>query len=268
MKKNIKIAVLQLQTSDNIHKNNDLLANYIAKSGSAEIIFTPECTDILINSEDFLKYPKYSETNHPTLCIAIDMAKKHEKIVSIGSITIQEQGKFYNRSYIVDQNGDIANKYDKINLFSFKIPKKPQIDEGKNYTAGQKYAVANVTGMLIGMSICYDIRFPLLYNNLVAEGAEILQIPSAFTVPTGKAHWHTLNRARAIENMSFVVSAAQTGTHSCGRRTYGHSIVVDPWGTVILDAKNQEGVHICDIDLAQINEIRDRFPSLRREHAC
>lgn len=183
--------------------------------------------------------------------------------VHLGSLAIAlPSGRRANRSYVIDDNGHVQARYDKIHLFDVDLPDGQSWRESAVYDAGNQAIVAGTPIGCLGLSVCYDLRFPALYAALSSAGADVLSIPSAFTVPTGKAHWHVLMRARAIENASFVIAAAQTGIHEDGRETYGHSLVIDPWGTVLLDMGETPGVGIVDIDPAAVGTARTRIPVL------
>jgi predicted amidohydrolase len=184
--------------------------------------------------------------------------------VQLGSLAIADpaSGKRRNRSYLIDDQGEIRARYDKMHLFDVDLPGGESWRESNSYVGGEAPLVAETPWGKLGLSICYDLRFPALYQALTEAGAIMVTIPAAFTVPTGEAHWHILMRARAIENAMFVIAAAQVGSHEDGRATYGHSLVVDPWGEVLLDAGDRPGVHVIDLPLQRTDEVRERIPIL------
>jgi predicted amidohydrolase len=169
-------------------------------------------------------------------------------------------GKFANRSIVINDKGEIAARYDKIHLFDVALSSGESWCESDQYEAGESPVLVKTPLGQMGLSICYDLRFPLLYSALAQAGAEIFVVPAAFTVPTGRAHWHTLLRARAIESAAYVIAPAQSGHHADGRRTFGHSLVIDPWGEILLDMGEGEGVGFAEIDLAKVTEVRQQIP--------
>ena len=192
-------------------------------------------------------------------------AAEHSIWVSLGSLALRPDagdGRLVNRGLLIGPDGAIVARYDKIHLFDVDLDKGETYRESNAYAPGRQAVVAATPWGGIGLSVCYDIRFPALYAALAHAGAEIVVIPAAFTVPTGAAHWHVLLRARAIETQAFIVAAAQSGVHADGRATFGHSLVVDPWGTVLLDMGTEPGGEICEIDLSAVAAARVRIPSL------
>ena len=185
-----------------------------------------------------------------------------------GSLPIlTAEGRVANRSFLLDDSGRIAATYDKIHLFDVDLPNGETYRESKNYVPGDKPTLARTPWGPLGMSVCYDLRFPYLYRSYGHAGAKFLSIPAAFTKVTGEAHWHVLQRARAIENGCFVFAPAQCGKHADGRTTYGHSLIIDPWGTVLADGGTEPGVIVADIDPASVDEARGRVPSLRHDRS-
>jgi predicted amidohydrolase len=178
-----------------------------------------------------------------------------------------QDNRLVNRSFLIDSSGEIRARYDKLHLFDVDLPTGERHRESATYAPGQHAVVATTPWAKLGMSICYDVRFAALYAALATSGAQILTVPAAFTRPTGAAHWHVLMRARAIETGSFVIAAAQTGEHADGRATFGHSLVINPWGEILLDMGIEAGVAICDIDLDLVAETRARIPALRHVKA-
>jgi predicted amidohydrolase len=184
--------------------------------------------------------------------------------VQLGSLALRSEagGKLVNRSFVIDAAGEVRARYDKIHLFDVDLPTGESWRESATYEPGRRAIVADTPLGPVGLTICYDLRFPDLFRALSDAGAEILSVPAAFTVPTGQAHWHILLRARAIEAGAYVVAAAQHGLHEDGRTTYGHSLVIDPWGEVVLDMGDEVGVGFVEIDRARVGEVRGRIPAL------
>ena len=186
--------------------------------------------------------------------------------ILLGSLgVLASDGRIFNRSYLIDPQGKIAARYDKLHLFDIDMPDGTPVRESQTIAPGSDAVLARVGGAAIGLSICYDLRFPLLFRKLAQAGAEILAIPAAFTKVTGEAHWHVLNRARAIENGCFVVAPCQWGELPGGAQTFGHSLIVDPWGRVVVDGGEGEGVFAATIDLDEVAAVRGKIPSLRHD---
>ncbi|MEG9529058.1 MAG: carbon-nitrogen hydrolase family protein, partial [Hyphomicrobiales bacterium] len=199
-----------------------------------------------------------------TLSALREAARETGTVVQIGSIAVRSGDKIANRAYLIGSDGEILASYDKLHLFDVDLPSGERWRESATYTGGACAVVAATPWAMLGLTICYDIRFPGLYRALAEAGAEVLTAPACFTRQTGEAHWHVLQRARAIETGSFVMSAAQGGLHEDGRETFGHSLIVDPWGRVLADAGGSEpGVILAKIDLAQVADARARIPSLK-----
>jgi predicted amidohydrolase len=197
------------------------------------------------------------------MCRICAAAAAHHLWVLVGSLAVRlegDSGKYANRAFLIDDKGEIRARYDKIHLFDVDLATGESWRESNAYAGGSAAVVGDTPWGGIGLSICYDIRFPALYQALSAAGANILSIPAAFTVPTGQAHWTTLLRARAIENACFVIATAQTGLHEDGRETYGHSCVIDPWGEILLSLGDEPGLGIVDLPLGRIDDIRARIP--------
>lgn len=235
-----------------------------ARAGGADLVLTPENTGML-EPDDAAKLAKAEpEDDHRVLAALRDVAAETGAWLLIGSLAVKtdDPARVANRSFLVQPDGGIAARYDKIHLFDVDLSDRESYRESASVAPGERAVVAATPWGRLGMSVCYDLRFPLLYRALAQGGAEFLAIPSAFTVPTGRAHWHVLLRARAIETGCFVLAPAQTGAHAEGRTTYGHSLAVDPWGRVLADAGDVAGVAIADIDPAQVAEARRAIPSL------
>jgi len=261
-----RIALFQSQTGIDPQANAVSLVEAIGKAadGGAEILFTPEMSGLLDRDTERARRNLRSEDEDIVLAACRRAAKERDIWLHLGSLAVLvENGKVANRGFIIDREGQIRARYDKIHLFDVDLPTGESWRESATYSAGNDVAVVNGTPVgKLGMTICYDLRFPALFARIAEADADVIAVPAAFTVPTGRAHWHILLRARAIEAGLFVVAAAQVGRHEDGRQTYGHSLVVDPWGEVLLDMGEEQGVAFADVDLAQISDVRARIPAL------
>lgn len=230
----------------------------------AHYIQTPEMTGCLHNSRDALFRVISGEENDPIVKMARRLSAAHSVMIHIGSSAIAlENGKVANRAFFF-QNGDLIAKYDKIHMFDVDLDHGESWRESSTYQAGDEAVIVDAGDAIFGLGICYDVRFPYLFRDQSSAGAQILTAPAAFTKQTGKAHWHVLQRARAIENGAFMVSAGQGGKHEDGRETYGHSIIVGPWGDVLAEvAGDQPGVAMADIDLELSTKARAKIPNLK-----
>lgn len=235
-----------------------------AASGGAAMLFTPEMSGLLDRDSERAAKSLRSEDEDAVLAVCREAAQRHGIWVHIGSLAVAgENGKIANRAFVIDSSGEIRARYDKLHLFDVELPTGESWRESNVYSPGTGVVLANGTPVgKLGLTICYDLRFPTLFARLAEAGAEVIAVPAAFTVPTGKAHWHVLLRARAIEAGLFVVAAAQVGHHEDGRQTFGHSLVVDPWGEILLDMGDAPGVGFAEIDLKRISDVRSRIPAL------
>jgi predicted amidohydrolase len=261
-----KAALIQMRSGLNPGANIDAAVRLIgeARSGGATYVQTPEMTNILAAKRDQLLATIVEEDADPSLATFRELAKSLELYIHVGSLAIKIlPDKAANRGFLIDPQGEIAARYDKIHMFDVDLPGGESYRESASYRPGELAVVADLPWAGLGISICYDLRFPALYRALAENGAGILAIPSAFTRQTGEAHWHTLNRARAIENGAFVLAAAQGGKHENGRETYGHSLIVDPWGRVLAEGGTEPGVIMAEIDPAEIAAVRAKIPSLQ-----
>ena len=242
-------------------------AERLAAEG-AEIVFTPEMSGLLDRNTRRLLAAARTEADDPALAALSDVARRRSVAISIGSLAIRDpaaspEGRLANRSFLIAADGRIAARYDKMHLFDVDLPNGDSYRESASFLSGGQLQLADLPWGRLGLAICYDLRFPQLHNALALAGAQVIAQPAAFTVPTGEAHWHVLLRARAIETGAFVVAAAQSGLHQDGRETYGHSLVVDPWGRVLLDMGTEPGIATVDIDLGEVADARARIPNLR-----
>jgi predicted amidohydrolase len=235
-----------------------------AKALGADYVQTPEMTNIMEISREKLFAEIQEEDRDICLPAFRELARKHSIVVHVGSLAIRVSSeKAANRSYLIGRDGEIIATYDKIHMFDVDLEGGESYRESRNYRPGDSAVLADLPFARFGLSICYDLRFPALYRALAEAGATVLTIPSAFTRQTGEAHWHVLNRARAIENGSFVLAAAQGGKHENGRETFGHSLAIDPWGRILAEGGTEPGVIIADIDPAEVTAARSKVPSLQ-----
>jgi len=234
-----------------------------AKQADADYVLTPEMTNILAARREQLFAKIVTEEQDVTLAALRDIARKLAIYIHIGSLAIKASPeKAANRSFLIDRRGDVAARYDKIHMFDVDLAGGESYRESNNYRPGELAMLADLPWGRLGLTVCYDLRFPALYRALAEAGASFLAIPSAFTRQTGEAHWHVLQRARAIENGCFVFAAAQGGKHENGRETYGHSLIVDPWGRILAEGGTEPGVVMAQIELSEVVAARSRIPSL------
>jgi len=241
-----------------------------AAAGGAEFVLTPETTNIIAASRANQRAVLHDETADPTLARLRELAGELGISLLIGSLALKTgdaDGRFANRSFLIAPNEDIRARYDKIHMFDVDLGAGESYRESAAFRPGNRAVVVDAGFAKLGLSICYDMRFPALYRSLAIAGAQILTVPAAFTVPTGRAHWHALLRARAIETGCFVLAPAQCGTHADGgtpaRHTYGHSLAVSPWGEVLADGGESEGVTFVSLDLNDVGKARAKIPSLK-----
>ena len=234
-----------------------------AKSAGADYVQTPEMTNILAARREQLFAAIVEEQSDAALATLRELARQLGIYIHVGSLAIRiSPERAANRGFLIDRTGEIAARYDKIHMFDVDLGNGESYRESNNYRAGEAGVLADLPWGRLGVTICYDLRFPALYRALAEAGATMLAIPSAFTQKTGEAHWHVLNRARAIENGCYVFAAAQGGKHENGRETFGHSLIVDPWGRVLAEGGSEPGVVMAEIDPAEIAKARGRIPSL------
>jgi predicted amidohydrolase len=263
----IRAAIVQLNAGPVIEDNlraAGALIRAAAKDG-ATLVATPENTcRMRAKVEDKLS-TAFPEKDHPAVPFFAALAKELNITLIVGSISSirVEEGRLANRSFVFTKDGDVAATYDKIHMFDVDLPNGDKYRESDTNRPGVQAVMADADGLKIGMSVCYDVRFPHLYRTLAKQGAQILSIPAAFTVPTGQAHWEILLRARAIENGAFVLAPAQVGTHEGGRATYGHSMVIAPWGEILAEIQGDGPGFACvDIDLDLVDKARAAIPAL------
>jgi len=261
-----KAAMIQMRSGLQPGVNIDAAVRYIgdAKSAGAEYVLTPEMTNILAANREQLFAVVVEEGADASLATLREVARKLGIYVHVGSLAIRvSPDRAVNRSFLIDPKGDILARYDKIHMFDVDLAGGESYRESRNYRPGELAVLADLPWGRLGLTVCYDLRFPALYRALAEAGATVLAIPSAFTKQTGEAHWHVLIRSRAIENGCFVFAAAQGGRHENGRDTFGHSLIVDPWGRIIAEGGTEPGVIVAEIDPAQVASARTRIPSLQ-----
>ena len=261
-----RIAIFQSQTGINPAANAEALVQAIdeAAAGGAEMLFTPEMSGLLDRDSERARSNVRAPEDDAVLAACRLAAKRNGIWLHLGSLAVSaDGGKLANRGFVVDSAGEVRATYDKIHLFDVDLPTGESWRESAVYAGGAEAVVVGGTPVgRLGLTICYDLRFPALFERLTEAGAQILSVPAAFTVPTGKAHWQVLLRARAIEAGVFVVAAAQSGRHEDGRETYGHSLLVDPWGEILVDMGDEIGVAFAEVDLGRIAEVRGRVPAI------
>jgi len=262
-----RIALFQARSGIHPDANSAALCDAIgqAAAGGAAMLFTPEMSGLLDSDRLRAAASLCAEDEDGVLRAVRRAAADHGIWVQLGSLALKGPGdRLVNRAFVIDDKGEICARYDKMHLFDVDLPTGESWRESAVYQGGKRPVLVRETPVgALGLTICYDLRFPVLFARLAEAGAEVIAVPAAFTVPTGKAHWEILLRARAIEAGLFVVAAAQGGSHEDGRQTYGHSLVIDPWGEVLLDAGERQGIHFAEIDLGRIAEVRSRVPALK-----
>ena len=259
-----KAAAIQMRSGLSVEQNTDDAVRLIraaAKAG-ADYVLTPEMTTILTLDKDRLRASIAREADDPSLARFAALAAELGLYVHIGSMAIRLADGLANRSFLIGPDGRVITSYDKIHMFDVDLPGGESYRESRVYRPGDRAVVADLPWARLGFSICYDLRFAALYRCLAAAGASVLAVPAAFTLTTGQAHWHVLQRARAIETGSFVIAAAQGGHHEDKLDTFGHSMIVDPWGKIIAEADTEPGFILADIDPAASMAARERVPSL------
>ncbi len=261
----MRVACIQLKTGENYKINFTKLIKYIhqAIKIKADFILTPEASSILSVSKKKVLYHSYSMQNDPILKEVKYISKKYKKWILIGSLFIRYKNKLRNRSIMINPSGKIETFYDKISMFNVKLSTNEIHNESKFFVAGKKLKVANLPWGKLGLTICYDLRFPEIYRKLSKKNLSFISIPSAFTKITGKKHWLTLIRARAIENFCYIFAPAQTGKNNSKRETFGHTAIISPDGKILSLKKKYEGVIYSDINPKISMKLRKQIPSLK-----
>ncbi len=270
-----KAACVQMTAGREIGPNLEQAATLIRKAAAAgaQLIMTPENTSIIEPNKASAVEKGLPEASHPGVPFFAALAKELGVWLLIGSMAIKLEGektggaKLANRSFLFGPDGRVQARYDKIHMFDVDLPNGETYRESATMQAGQSAVVAETPWGGLGLTICYDLRFAYLHRALAQAGAIFLTVPAAFTVPTGEAHWHVLLRARAIETGCFVFAPAQCGTHAEGRKTYGHSLIVAPWGEILADAGTEPGIIVAEIDTAKVQAARAMVPALRHDRS-
>jgi predicted amidohydrolase len=261
-------ACVQLNSGREIAPNLSVAADLVrrARDAGAELIMTPEVSDMIEPKRASRLEKARDEASHPMLAAFRDLARETGAYLLLGSIMLREsEARLANRSFLIAPDGEIRARYDKIHMFDVDLPGGESYRESAVFRPGDRAVAAPLPWGVLGMSICYDLRFPHFYRALAQGGADFLSVPAAFTVPTGRAHWHVLLRARAIENGCFVFAPAQCGEHAEGRKTYGHSLIVAPWGEILTEAGDDAGFVMAEIDVALVAEARRAVPALTHD---
>ena len=270
-----RVALIQTNATGDAARNRERACALIAEAADAgaDFVATPEVTNLIAPGREALFGAIRDEADDPCLAAIRDIAAERGIGILVGSLALKAEGeeeRAVNRSFLIDRTGAITARYDKIHMFEADLGDQGRFREAASYKPGERAVVTDAGWAQMGLTICYDLRFPALYRALAKAGAQVLTVPSAFTAPTGRAHWHTLLRARAIETGCFVIAPAQWGPHhgkdeTSLRESYGHSLIIDPWGTVLADVEEGEGIVHADIDLTMIDKARKRIPSLSND---
>ncbi|OKH88404.1 carbon-nitrogen hydrolase family protein [Thalassospira sp. TSL5-1] len=264
-------ACVQVNSRDNMEDNLARAAIYArdAHAAGARLISFPENVSMMSFGGEKVRAAAFAEDDHPALAFFKDLATELESTLVVGSLHVSVPGedRVANRCYVIGPNGQVMTSYDKIHMFDVDLANGESYRESKTFRPGDAARLVESRQAKIGLSICYDVRFPHLFRDYAKAGAEILTVPAAFTRTTGQAHWHTLLRARAIETGCFVIAAAQCGDHPGDRQTFGHSLIIDPWGVVLADGGAEPGFITAEIDLERVKEVRAMVPSLKNDHA-
>ncbi len=266
----MKLALLQMTAGIDPADNAAILVDAVerAAAGGAAMLFTPEMSGLVDRDRERAAAHLFTQADDPVLAAVRQAAARAGIWVHLGSLAVRrDDGRLANRGYVIDADGGVRATYDKLHLFDVSLPSGESWRESASYAPGDAARVVATPVGMLGLSICYDLRFSDLFRAMGDAGAEMLSVPAAFTVPTGQAHWHVLLRARAIEGGAFVVAAAQTGTHADGRTTYGHSLVVAPWGEVLLDMGEDAGLGFVEIDPTHVAAARSRIPVAQHRRA-
>ena len=264
----VRIAVLQMTSGIDPAANAATMAGAVAEAAGegAAMLFTPEMAGLLDRDRARGSANIFPEAGNPTLAALQDAAARAGIWLHVGSIPVRAEGegetRFANRCFVIDPNGAIAARYDKIHMFDVDLATGESWRESAAYRPGGEVVTVECPVGRLGLAICYDLRFPALFEELGQRRCDAITIPAAFTVPTGRAHWHLMQRARAVEASAFVIAPAQVGHHADGRETYGHSLVIDPWGDVLLDMGAEAGLGYATLDLARLGEVRRQLPAL------
>ena len=265
-----KAALIQMRSGVDVARNISDASALIREAAAqgAQYVLTPEMTNIFEADRERLKSLVRLEEDDASVKVFSLLAQELGIWLHVGSLALRvSEDRLVNRSLLFAPDGELVARYDKIHLFDVDLPSGERIRESDTFAPGGEAVVAKLPWGALGLSICYDMRFPNLYNTLANAGAIFMAVPAAFTVPTGKAHWHVLLRARAIETGSFVFAAAQGGAHECGRHTFGHSLAVTPWGEIVAELDREPGILVFDVDGELVKRDRGRIPALKNARA-
>lgn len=265
-----KIAILQMTSGIDPKANAAVISDAARQAAGqgAHMLFTPEMAGLLDRDRARAAGHIVADADSELVATVVQTAREAGITIALGLPVARADGRWANRTVLIDADGEIAARYDKIHMFDVDLASGESWRESNAYAPGETVVVTHSPAGKLGLTTCYDVRFPALWDELGRRRCDIIAVPAAFTVPTGKAHWHILLRARAIEATAFVVAAAQVGRHEDGRETYGHSLVVDPWGEVLLDmGADGPGLGFCEIDLTRVAEVRQQLPSLANKRA-
>ncbi len=268
MANSVRIACLQLNSGSDFAANLAALGALMreAAAGGARFMFSPEYVLMMDGSGRVMRENALEAGGEPAVPALAELSREHGVWHLVGSLTLKsDDGRMFNRSLLISDEGAVVAAYDKIHMFDATLPSGTVIRESSAYRPGERAVIAETPWGRLGMTVCYDLRFPHLYRALAQRGAVMLAIPSSFQRETGRAHWHTLLKARAIENAAFVIAPAMCGDHPGKRMTYGHSLVVDPWGEVMAEGGELPGVIYADLDLSRVDAVRSMLPSLAHD---
>lgn len=263
-----KVACLQVNAGNEMSENISVALDLIGQSAAkgADLVLMPENVTLMEWGRKAILEKAYAEDSHPGLTAFKRAAKQHKMWIHCGSLAISLQDdRVANRTYVLNPSGDIVARYDKIHMFDVDLGNGERYAESSTFAPGDEAVIVDLPWGKLGLTICYDLRFPRLYRALAHAGAKMITVPAAFTKVTGEAHWHTLLKARAIETSSYIFAPAQTGTHPAERKTYGHALIVDPWGKVVEDAGDKVGIICADLNLDLVDQVRKKMPSLSHD---
>ncbi|XWN29553.1 MAG: carbon-nitrogen hydrolase family protein [Devosia sp.] len=265
----LRAAAIQLCSGSDPDANAAMVADLVRRAADegAQYIQTPEVTNLVTLDRSQSQSLARTEDEDATLAALRAVAMEAGVTVHIGSLSIRDGERLANRSFVIAPDGAIAARYDKIHMFDVDLPSGETFRESDTFAPGRTAHLTPIGPMMLGLTICFDVRFAKLYAGLAEAGATMFSVPSAFTVSTGQAHWHTLLRARAIENGAYVVAAAQAGTHDCGRQTYGHSLIIDPWGNILAEGADVPDIIMADLDTAVVEAVRRQVPIMNARRA-
>lgn len=263
-----KAACLQVNAGNELAENIEVALALIARAANdgAQLVLMPENVAMMEWGRKAILAKAFPEREHPALAVFREAARAHQVWLHCGSLAVSlPDGRVANRTYVLDPDGETISSYDKIHMFDVNLGEGERYAESSTFAPGEKAVLADLPWGTLGLTICYDLRFPALFRALAQGGAKMITVPAAFTQVTGEAHWHTLLKARAIETGCYIFAPAQTGVHPADRKTYGHALIVDPWGKVIADAGTEAGIISAEINLDLVDRVRKKMPSLEHD---